>query len=73
MPPLGKGLIVVGLILVVAGVAVWVLPSIPYAGRLGRLPGDIYIKRDNFTLYFPLTTGILISVVLTILLSLLRR
>jgi hypothetical protein len=73
MPPLGKGLIVVGLILVVAGVAVWVLPSIPYAGRLGRLPGDIYIKRDNFTLYFPLTTGILISVVLTILLSLMRR
>ncbi|HEY6420922.1 MAG TPA: DUF2905 domain-containing protein [Candidatus Binataceae bacterium] len=73
MAPLGKGLVAVGLVLIVAGVAIWALPSIPYVGRLGQLPGDFYIKRNNFTLYFPLTTGILMSVVLTILFSLMRR
>ena len=44
-----------------------------YGVPLGRLPGDIVIRRGNFTLYFPLATGILVSVVLTILLALIRR
>jgi len=42
-------------------------------GRLGRLPGDISIKRGNFSFYFPLTTCILFSVLLTIILYLLRK
>jgi hypothetical protein len=41
--------------------------------KIGRLPGDIYIKRDHFTFYFPLTTSILLSVLLTLVLSLLSR
>jgi hypothetical protein len=47
-----------------------------YGGRflpLGRLPGDILYKKGNFTFYFPLATGILISIVLTLLFNLLGR
>ncbi len=69
-PQLGKALIVLGLMLVVLGAAVWGLGSVP---MLGRLPGDIYVRRGNFTLYFPITTAIVISVVLSLLLALLRR
>jgi hypothetical protein len=42
-------------------------------GRFGRLPGDIHIKRDNFTFYFPITTCILVSLLLTLLFSILSR
>jgi hypothetical protein len=55
---LGKWLIGVGVFIIMLGVAFQILPRIPY---IGRLPGDILIKRDNFTFYFPLTTCILIS------------
>ncbi len=64
-----KMLVAVGLILVVVGL-LW--PWISKLG-LGRLPGDIVIERENFRFYFPLTTGILISLLLTILLWFFRR
>jgi hypothetical protein len=64
---LGKLLIVVGL--VIAGIGLLVSAGLP----LGRLPGDIVVRRDNFTFYFPLGTSILLSVVLTIVFALLRR
>jgi hypothetical protein len=70
MPDLGRFLVVVGLVIVLAGVALLVLPRLPW---LGRLPGDIVVRRDHVTFYFPLATSILLSVVLTILLSLWRR
>ena len=70
MGSLGKALIVAGLILIVLGAALWGLGP---AWRLGRLPGDIYVRRGNITFYFPLTTGIVISVVLSLLITLLRR
>ncbi len=60
----GKGLIVVGLCCVIAGLVLLFLPKIPGGGRL---PGDILIKRDNVTFYFPLTTSILVSLILTLL------
>jgi Protein of unknown function (DUF2905) len=41
--------------------------------RLGRLPGDIVVQRQKFTLYFPITTGLLISVALTLFLWLVTR
>jgi hypothetical protein len=64
---LGKLLILIGLVIVGAGLLV-------SAGfPLGRLPGDFVIRRDNFTLYVPLGTSILVSVVLTIAFALLRR
>jgi len=64
-----KLLIIVGLVLVVAGLA-W--PLIARIG-LGRLPGDIVIERGNFHLYIPIATSLLISVVLGIIVWLLNR
>ena len=68
---LGKLLLGVGLILVVLGLLLTFGSKLPF--RLGRLPGDIVIKRDGFTFYFPLATSIILSVILTFLLALLRR
>lgn len=70
MAPLGKGLILIGLLLVVAGALVWGFGQIPY---LGRLPGDVYIRRGNSTFYFPLATCIVLSVVVSLVLALMRR
>ncbi len=62
-------LIIFGLALVVIGLA-W--PLISKLG-LGRLPGDIAIRRDGFSFYFPITTSILISVVISLILWFLRK
>jgi len=67
---LGKALIIGGIVLVVLGGLVLLSGRISW---LGRLPGDIYIKRDGFSFYFPITTCIIISIVLTLILRLLRR
>ena len=70
MPGMGKMLIIMGLIIAAIGVLFVLAGKIPW---LGRLPGDIYIKKENFSLYFPLATSILVSIVLTLILWLLRR
>ncbi len=67
---LGKFLVIAGIVLVGLGVLLLILPKIPF---LGRLPGDIVIRRENFTFYFPLGTSILLSIVLSILFYLLRK
>ena len=67
---LGKALVALGALLVVLGAALWLGPKVPF---LGRLPGDIVIKRENFTLYFPLATMLLLSLLATVLLNLLWR
>jgi hypothetical protein len=64
-----RWLIVLGVALLAAGL-LW--PWLAKLG-LGRLPGDLRYERDGFTFYFPLTTGILVSVVLSLLLWLLRK
>jgi len=64
---MGRLLIAVGLLLVAAGVAV------QFGLPLGRLPGDIIIRRENGTFYFPIVTCLVVSVVLTILAALVRR
>jgi hypothetical protein len=64
-----KTLIVLGIVLVVVGLSWPWLRSIPF----GRLPGDIVIERENFRFYFPLTTMIVVSVVLSLLAWLFRR
>jgi Protein of unknown function (DUF2905) len=63
----GPLLVGVGLFIALIGGLVWL--GLP----LGRLPGDLVIRRDQVTVYIPITTGILISVVLTVLGMLLRR
>ncbi len=73
LPPwgaLGRLLMLAGLGLFLAGLA------LTAAGRwpaIGRLPGDIYIRRGNFVFYFPLTTGLLVSLLLTLLFRLFGR
>ena len=64
---MGKLLVVVGVI--IASLGVLVMLGVP----IGRLPGDFYYRRGNSSFYFPLTTGILLSVLLTLVLALLRR
>ena len=70
MPSIGKMLIVIGAILIVIGLAYTYGPRIPW---FGKLPGDISIKKDSFTFYFPLATSIIISVILSIILSIFRK
>jgi len=62
-----KGLILFGSVLVAAGLLLLFFPKVPF---LGRLPGDIVIKRENFTLSFPLATSVVVSLLLSILHSL---
>ncbi|MDQ7038107.1 MAG: DUF2905 domain-containing protein [Aquificota bacterium] len=68
MTDLGKVLILFGTVLVVLGLALMFAERLPLG--LGRLPGDIVIKKDNFTFYFPVVTSLIISLVLTLLLNL---
>lgn len=67
---MGKILITIGIILIVVGLAFLFADKIPF---LGRLPGDIYIKKERFTFYFPLTTSIIISIILTIIFWIFRK
>ena len=64
---MGKLLIVLGL--VIAGVGLLITWGVP----IGRLPGDVTIRRGNFTFYFPLTTSIIASILFTLLTMLLSR
>jgi hypothetical protein len=68
---LGRPLIILGLILVAAGLAISFAPRLPT--WLGRLPGDINIKRDNFSFHLPLVTCLIISAVLSFVMWLLRK
>ena len=68
----GKGLIFLGLVLLVLGLVLTLMPGV----RIGRLPGDIVVRRESWSLYIPITTSILLSFVLSLLfwvLSALRR
>jgi len=67
---LGKVLVIVGLVVAAVGLLLW---SGFGRGWVGRLPGDIHYNRGNFTLYFPLATCILLSVLLSFILWLFRR
>ncbi len=70
MPTTGKMLIVVGAILIIVGLGFVLADKIPY---LGRLPGDIYVKKERFSFYFPITTSIIISIILTLLFTIFRK
>ena len=70
MESLGKLLLLFGIVLVVLGVILTVGLKIPW---LGHLPGDIHIERERFTFYFPLTTCLLLSLILTLVLYFFRR
>jgi hypothetical protein len=64
---MGKTLVLVGLGVAFLGLVMML--GVP----VGRLPGDIYVKRGNFAFYFPLTTSIILSIILALIFSLFRR
>ena len=64
---MGKSLVIIGLVVVAVGLVM--MAGFP----LGRLPGDFHVKRGSFAVYFPLTSSLLVSAVLTLVLYLLRR
>ncbi len=70
MPDLGRALIILGAILVVVGFLLLVAGKVPF---LGKLPGDFVIKRENFTLYFPLATSIVLSLLISLILYLIGK
>lgn len=69
MAAIAKFLVIAGLAMAAFGVILWGLSSL----GIGRLPGDIYVRRGGFVFYFPLMTSIILSIALTIALALLRR
>ena len=58
MPAIGKSFIIIGIIMIIVGLGFMFGDKIPY---IGKLPGDISIKRENFSFYFPITTSIILS------------
>jgi uncharacterized protein HemY len=66
----GKLMILLGLLLALIGALVLMAGKIPW---LGKLPGDIFIQKKNFSFYFPLTTSIILSIILTLLLYFITR
>jgi len=67
---LGKMLILLGVFAILMGLLLLFGDKIPW---MGRLPGDILIKKEKFTFYFPVTTSILISIILTLLFTFFRK
>lgn len=70
MQALGKVILTVGVVFVVLGVLLVLSPKIPY---LGKLPGDIHVERRGVHVYFPVTTCIILSLVIMLLVRLFRR
>jgi hypothetical protein len=70
LEPLGRALLIIGVILVGIGVVLVLAPKIPF---LGRLPGDFRFERDGLTVYVPLGSMIVLSVLVSVVLSLIGR
>lgn len=70
MQDLGRIIILIGVITITLGLLLTFFGKIPF---LGKLPGDILIQKPNFTFYAPIATGILISIILTILLNIFTK
>jgi thiosulfate reductase cytochrome b subunit len=67
---MGRILILVGIALILVGLLMTIGNKLPW---IGKLPGDIIIKKDHFSFYFPLASCIIVSVILTLLLYIFRR
>ena len=68
----GKWLIVVGSVVLLLGVILYKFGTLPGLNRLGNLPGDIRIEKENTKIYIPITTMILLSIVFTLLVRIMR-
>jgi len=67
---LGRTLVLIGAVVMAVGLVLVFANRIPF---LGRLPGDVVVQKKNFTLYFPIATGLVLSLVLTVVLNLWSR
>lgn len=70
MGEMAKIIIVIGVVLVLIGLIILFLQKVPF---LGKLPGDILIKKENFTFYFPLSTSIVVSIIVCLILYLISK
>ncbi|MEO8211323.1 MAG: DUF2905 domain-containing protein [bacterium] len=70
LQPLGKILVITGLVIIVVGILFLFSDKIPF---LGKLPGEFTIKKENFTFYFPLATSIIISIILSLIFYFISR
>lgn len=70
MSEIGKLLVLVGFLIIIIGILLTFAGKIPF---IGKLPGDIVIERKNFTLYLPIGTSILLSIILSLILYLFHR
>lgn len=68
MVEIGKGIIFIGIVIVIIGIILSFSDKLPFA--LGKLPGDIVYKKENTSFYFPITTSIIVSIILSLLLYL---
>lgn len=68
--PFGRILFIAGIFIAVAGLVIMYSDKIPF---IGRLPGDIIVKKENFTFYFPIVTSIIISILLSLVMYFLSR
>ncbi|MCO4845511.1 MAG: DUF2905 domain-containing protein [Sulfurovum sp.] len=71
MAEIGKSIIFIGIVIIIIGVILLFSDKLPF--NLGKLPGDISYKKENFSFYFPITTSIIISIVLSFLFYLFSR
>ncbi len=67
---LGKIIFIAGIIIAIIGLIIMFFNKIPF---IGKMPGDIIIKKENFTFYFPIVTSILLSIILSLIFYFLRR
>jgi hypothetical protein len=70
MSDLGRSLLILGCIIAIAGAVLMFSDKLPW---LGRLPGDIHVKKENFSIFFPVTTCILVSLIISFILWLIRK
>lgn len=70
MQEMGKLIINLGTILIFVGAIIWLWGKLPF---VGKLPGDIYIKKENFSFYAPLGTMLLLSLLLSLIFTLISR
>ncbi len=71
MQQTGKILVITGIVLVVTGLIIWALAG--KTGWFGHLPGDIRIRKENFAFYFPVTSMLLVSVILSLLVWIIQK
>ncbi|MBN1531372.1 MAG: DUF2905 domain-containing protein [Spirochaetes bacterium] len=70
---IGKSLIIAGIIIAAIGLAVLYRDSIPFLKYLGKLPGDIRVQRERFSFSFPITTSIILSILLSLIIYCIQR